>query len=233
MDERAYQLLELAVARDPTHPRRSLPPVAPHHRRVLDIGCGAGQTLLATPFPPGTFRVGVDVAHEALVLGRELAPDLPLLGARGEWLPFASAAFDLLICRVALPYMHTGRAVAEMARVLAPGGDVWLVLHPWRMTVAELFAAARALRVRVALHRMYVLANSLLLHAAGREVAWPISGTHESFQTERAMRRRLRQAGFQQIAFQRGAAFVATARLPVSGTSAADAPRGAHAGVSE
>ena len=214
MDERAYQLSELAVARDPSHPRRSLPPVAPQHRRVLDIGCGAGQTLIAAPFPPGTFRAGIDVSHEALVLGRELAPELSLLRARGEWLPFARAAFDLVICRVALPYMHTGRAVAEMARVLAPGGDVWLVLHPWRMTVSELFAAARGCRLRTALHRLYVIANSLLLHAAGRELAWPVSGTHESFQTERAMRRRLREAGFQDIDFQRGAAFVATARLP-------------------
>jgi hypothetical protein len=80
------------------------------------------------------------------------------------------------------------------------------------MTVSELLTAARRRQIRMAVHRTYVIANSLLLHAAGVELPWPVSGRHESYQTERAMRRRLRAAGFDRIRFQRGAAFIATAR---------------------
>jgi ubiquinone/menaquinone biosynthesis C-methylase UbiE len=213
MDERSYHLIELAIAQDASDPRRSLPPIAAHHRRVLDIGCGAGQTLIASALPAGTLGVGVDIEHGALALGRTLAPPLHFLRARGEALPFAPASFDIVICRVALPYMHIGRALTEMARVLAPGGDVWLVLHPWQMTAGELFAAVRRLKVKATLYRAYVMASSVLFHVAGVQIVWPFGARRfESFQTERGIRRSLATAGFTRIHFQRASAFIVTAR---------------------
>ena len=209
---RAYHLMELSIARDRADPRRSLPDLQPRHRRVLDIGCGAGQTLIASELPEGTLGVGIDIDHEPLVLGREMAPALHFVRARGEALPFRPSSFDLVICRVALPYMHLARAVGEMARVLAPGGDVWLALHPWRMTLAELLGAMRRFRGRMVAHRIYVMASSILLHVAGRQMAWPPSGSYESFQTETGMRRALSSAGFDRIAFRRTPGFIATAR---------------------
>jgi SAM-dependent methyltransferase len=211
MSTRAYHLMELEIARDSADPRRSLPELRPHHRRVLDIGCGAGQTLIASDLPAGTLGVGIDIDHDSLTLGRELAPGLHFLRGRGERLPFRPSSFDLVICRVALPYMQLARAVGEMARVLAPGGDVWLALHPWRMTAAELAGALRRLRLRMAVHRAYVVANSILFHVAGRQVAWPPAGGYESFQTEAGMRRALSAAGFSGIVFRRTAGFIATA----------------------
>ena len=212
MDLRSYHLMELSIAQDPADPRRSLPAIGPHHRRVLDVGCGAGQTLISSRLPPGSLGVGIDIDHEPLVLGRELAPTLQFLRARGEALPFTPSSFDLVICRVALPYMHIRRALAEMARVLVHGGDIWLVLHPWRMTMAELRGAVQGLRLRSALHRGYVTVSSLLFHAAGVQMAWPPNGSYESFQTVRGMRRALRSAGFDRIEFTRAAGFIATAR---------------------
>jgi ubiquinone/menaquinone biosynthesis C-methylase UbiE len=212
MDLRSYHLMELAIARDPADPRRRMPPIAPHHRRVLDIGCGAGQTLIASALPPGALRVGIDIDPEAIALGRELDPALHLLRARGEALPFGDTSFDLVICRVALPYMHIGRAIGEMARVLAPGGDVWLVLHPWQMTAGELAGAVRRGHVRAALHRAYVTANSILFHLAGAQLPWPPTGRYESFQTEHGVRRALGAAGFRHIAFERRRGFIATAQ---------------------
>ena len=209
---RDYHLMELAIARDSRDPRRSLPPIAARHRRVLDIGCGAGQTLIASHLPAGTLGVGIDVEHEALRLGRELGPALHFLRARGESLPFADAVFDLVVCRVALPYMHIGRAVTEMARVLAPGGDAWLTMHPWRMTARELLAAITSWRPKLAAHRMYVLASSTLLHVTGRQLAWPFGGGgYESFQTVGGIRRALQAAGFESVHIDRGRPFLATA----------------------
>ncbi|MEJ7636580.1 MAG: class I SAM-dependent methyltransferase [Singulisphaera sp.] len=96
---------------------------------VLDVGCGAGQTLrlLATRDPAG--RVGLDTDLEALMLGRRLAgspgraPDL--VRATAQAIPFCDGRFTHVLCRVALNYMHQGRAVGEMTRVLRPGGSLY------------------------------------------------------------------------------------------------------------
>ena len=216
-------LSELSIARNSRDARRHMPAIGPHHGRVLDIGCGAGQTLIASPLRSGALAVGLDLDHDALVLGHQLAPGLPLLRARAETLPFPDASFDLVVCRVALPYMHMGRAVGEMARVLSPDGDLWLLLHPWRMTAREFGGALRRLRLRSALHRAYVTANSLLFHLTGTEVPWPPTGSFESFQTERGVRRALALAGFRDIGFDRTRAFVATARRSDPGSHEGEA----------
>ena len=212
-DVRAYHLMELAVARDPSDPRHSLPMIATHHRRILDVGCGAGQTLIASRLSPDVVAVGVDRDHEALILGRGLDASVRLARARGEALPFPSASFDLVLCRVALPYMHVATALREMARVLAPAGDLWLVLHPWTMTAGELLHAGRRFQVKRLVHRTYVLAASVAMHVTGIQLAWRAGG-YESFQTVGGMRRALAAAGLVDIRFRRSPAFIATAAKP-------------------
>ena len=178
---------------------------------MLDVGCGAGQTLIASRLGPDVRGIGVDVAHDALVLGRSLAPRLAFVRAGGEALPFRGDAFDLVICRVALPYMHIPRALAEMGRVLARHGDLWLVLHPWSMTAREWVDALRAVHVRKLVHRTYIVLNSIVFHLTGAMVRWPRGG-YESFQTRRAMRRGLSAAGFVDVRISRTAAFIVRAR---------------------
>ena len=215
MTTEAYHLEELRIARDASDPRRTVPTVRPHHRRILDVGCGAGQTLIAC-VPGGDdapFAVGVDLDRDALALGRRLDGGLAFANSLGERLPFADASFDLVFSRVALPYMPVGVALREMARVLAPGGDLWLTLHPLDKTLAELRGDLRARRAKALLHRAYVIANGLSLDLLGRE--WPTPwrrDRYESFQTERAIRRALAAAGFVDVRTERGAAFVVTAR---------------------
>src|SRR5215212_5711249 len=137
-DALAYHQLELSIANNPQDPRRILPNVSSQHRRVLDIGYGAGQTLLASNLPKTVFAVGVDLDHSALVYGRQQSTDIRFVCAEGEALPFPENSFDLVICRVALPYMHVSRAITEMSRVLTAEGELWLVLHPFSMTAKEL-----------------------------------------------------------------------------------------------
>lgn len=62
-----YHRGELKVALDPSHPAHILPPGLPRSHAVLDIGCGAGQTLIAAY--PDRISYGVDVDVEALKLG--------------------------------------------------------------------------------------------------------------------------------------------------------------------
>lgn len=98
-----------------------------HVRRVLDVGCGAGQELF--PFvSQSALGVGIDYVNETGQLARKLYDaELPqgrvaFARATGDALPFSSEVFDVLICRLALPYMDNSRALSEFARVLRPGG---------------------------------------------------------------------------------------------------------------
>ncbi|MCA1829744.1 MAG: class I SAM-dependent methyltransferase [Myxococcales bacterium] len=100
-------------------------------RSVLDVGCGAGQELL--PYL-GARCVGIDLRRSGLVEGRELfgprAP--PFLIASAEALPFEAGAFDVVLCRLALPYMDVKCALSEMARVLARHGALVVQIHHLR-----------------------------------------------------------------------------------------------------
>src|SRR5688572_1452060 len=135
---RNYHLGELSIARTPDDPRRIMPTIAKRYRSVLDVGCGAGQTLIANDLDADVAAVGVDLDHSALQLGIELDPRLRLVCAKGEELPFAGNAFDMVICRVALPLMHIRRSLTEMSRVLRPDGELWISLHPASMILAAL-----------------------------------------------------------------------------------------------
>jgi ubiquinone/menaquinone biosynthesis C-methylase UbiE len=208
----AYHLRELAVARDPASPAHLLPVIGAADRAILDIGCGAGQTLIAAELGHDRTAVGLDVDPDALALGRTLTDALEFVAGRAEALPFAGGRFDLVIARVALPYADIPRAAMEMARVLRQGGRCWLVLHPPSFAWSALASAARHGRVRAFLYQLYVLTNGISLELFGRQFAYPLRRTRfESVQTSRGMRRALERAGFEGIAIERGRFFVVTA----------------------
>ena len=208
LDEIArYHLSELEVARSPSDPRRNVPVVPPGTQRILDIGCGAGQTLIAMD-RRGAAAVGIDYDFSALQLGKQWDHTLQLLQATGEVLPFPDQSFDFVASRVALPYMKIAVAVRETARVLRPAGRLWFTLHPlsmldWKQSVKS----PRALAFQV-----YLLANTLALHAGAQQFRYPLKTSRtESYQTERGMRKCLEKAGFDRIEFQRNQHFTVTA----------------------
>jgi ubiquinone/menaquinone biosynthesis C-methylase UbiE len=95
--------------------------------RLLDVGCGTGAAVRAAA-AVAERAVGVDLSAGMIARGRGLAAGLAnveLLEADAATLPFADASFTALLCTTSFHhYVQPGRAVAEMARVLAPGGRV-------------------------------------------------------------------------------------------------------------
>ncbi len=102
---------------------------------VLDIAAGTGDLALAFAKKVGkTGRVvHTDINHAMLATGRDLLLDagvqLPTLVCDAEQLPFANDHFDVVSVAFGLRNMtHKDIALAEMHRVLKPGGKL-LVLE--------------------------------------------------------------------------------------------------------
>lgn len=212
MSSRDYHLRELEIAQSPDDPRHVMPLILPRHRRILDIGCGAGQTFIASDLAPGVQATGLDVDFEALLLGRELTQRVGFVAGPAERLPFPDASFDLVLSRVTLPLTCVPAAVAEIGRVTAPGGDLWLVLHSFGKTLRDLRGSVRSGHWKRAAYRAYVLANGALFHMTGRLIPSPLDGHYESFQTSAGIRRELCRAGFENIVAVNGRHYVVTAR---------------------
>lgn len=210
-----YHLSELQIAQDASAPGHLLPPIPAGCRAVLDIGCGAGQTLIASRLTENALACGIDPVTAALALGRTLTDRVHFGAAKGEDLPFANETFDLVFSRVALPYMDIPKALREILRVLRPGGTVWLSLHPPQFAFRTMGRAIRSGKIRAALYPVYTLLNGLLLHFVDRQIQWPFGRKrYESAQTARGMRRALHRAGFSDPRITRGQFFVVTARRP-------------------
>jgi ubiquinone/menaquinone biosynthesis C-methylase UbiE len=108
------------------------PFLLPHLRqglRVLDCGCGAGSMTLelAERVTPGEV-VGLDSEPRVLEQARELAATRGLGNVQFDQgdvytLPYPDASFDALFSHALLSHLREpGRALAEMRRVLRPGG---------------------------------------------------------------------------------------------------------------
>jgi ubiquinone/menaquinone biosynthesis C-methylase UbiE len=103
--------------------------------RVLDVAGGdgywAGQTRKR-----GARAVALDLATSKLRYGRRLANSPALIEGDALQLPFADASFDRVMSICAIEHFDDGeKALDEMARVLAPGGE--LVMSADSLTRAE------------------------------------------------------------------------------------------------
>jgi len=185
--------------------------------RVLDVGCGSGRHTAAAYRLPGARVVGVDVAADELEAARERLQLHDRLAAHGggRWhfcaadgrrLPFGDGRFDLVICAEVLEHVPAdGRVLAEIARVLRPGGDLvvsvpryaperlcWALsadyaavegghvrIYRKRDLIALLRRAGlapRAFHCAHSLHTPYWWLKCLI--GVGRENAWPVRIYH-------------------------------------------------------
>jgi ubiquinone/menaquinone biosynthesis C-methylase UbiE len=101
-------------------------PGRPPAPAVLDLGCGAGDSVdLFRSLEPRVQWTGADIERSPEVAERTRT-DADFVTFDGERLPFADRSFDLVYCKQVLEHVrHPQPLLAEAARVLAPGG--WLV----------------------------------------------------------------------------------------------------------
>jgi ubiquinone/menaquinone biosynthesis C-methylase UbiE len=96
----------------------------------LDLGCGAGWAARLAKVEGGAKRVvGLDFSRTGLELARKHTPQVLWVQADGTALPLPDAAFDRLFCNGALEHFpDIRRGIAEVARVLKPGGRAVLIV---------------------------------------------------------------------------------------------------------
>jgi SAM-dependent methyltransferase len=97
-------------------------PDTPPEPRVMDLGCGTGDSVdLFRSLDPAVRWVGVDIEESPEVADRKRS-DAEFVTFDGVHLPFDDESFDLVYCKQVLEHARRPRAlVGEVARVLVPG----------------------------------------------------------------------------------------------------------------
>jgi ubiquinone/menaquinone biosynthesis C-methylase UbiE len=99
---------------------------------VLEVAIGTGRNLAF--YPEGVRLTGIDLSPTMLQLARdrarELGIEVDLREGDAQDLPFPDESFDTVVCTLSLCNIPDARkAVAEMKRVLRPGGRLLLLDH--------------------------------------------------------------------------------------------------------
>jgi len=102
------------------------------HSRVLEVAIGTGRNL--PHYQTDVSITGVELSPAMLAIARKRAADLGLTAdlreGDAEHLPFGDASFDTVVCALSLCTIpNPAAAIAEMHRVLVPGGTLLLVDH--------------------------------------------------------------------------------------------------------
>jgi SAM-dependent methyltransferase len=139
---------------------------------ILDVGCGHG---LIHPFlrDPNYRLTGVDVAGEAIRLARQTNPEVIYETYDGRRLPYPDARFDVVFTICVLhhvPVEQWPAFVAEMRRVLRPGGRVVIFEHN-KLNPAVLWVVSRIPIDRDAVLLTSWRTRSLVRDAGFQEIA--------------------------------------------------------------
>jgi SAM-dependent methyltransferase len=143
-------------------------------QRVVDVACGTGvlARAIAERVGPGGSVVGLDINAGMLAVARRQAPQIEWWQGPAEALPFDSDSFDAVVSQFGLMFFGDRRAaVAEMARVVRPGGRlvvaVWDALEntPGYAAVTELLQRLFGDEVADALRAPYILGDTQVLRS--------------------------------------------------------------------
>jgi ubiquinone/menaquinone biosynthesis C-methylase UbiE len=138
--------------------------------RVLDAGCGGGGMPLSLAEEARSV-VGIDPVERFQDAGKTLARErgihnLHFARADGQALPFGDRTFDLVLSHAVIEHVPDApRYLSECARVLAPGGHVYLSTSPYLS-----FAGAHLPRLRVPVP-LHLVAGRALAFSAFRVLA--------------------------------------------------------------
>jgi len=100
--------------------------------RVLEVAIGTGLNL--AHYPADVTITGIELSPAMLAVARQRATghgrDVDLREGDAEHLPFEDASFDTVVCALSLCTIpNPDAALAEMRRVLGPGGRLLLLDH--------------------------------------------------------------------------------------------------------
>jgi demethylmenaquinone methyltransferase/2-methoxy-6-polyprenyl-1,4-benzoquinol methylase len=119
----------LSFGQDPRWRRALVDAVAPRSgERILDVATGTGMVAAELLARCRCTVVGIDQSPQMLAAARARfagRSDVELVQGEAEALPFADASFDALTFTYLLRYVEDPqRTLAELARVVRPGGSV-------------------------------------------------------------------------------------------------------------
>jgi uncharacterized peroxidase-related enzyme len=122
--------VEFATLSEPTNCREYL---AMHHRlgvdvgdRLLDVACGAGLSVELASLR-GALCAGIDASPRLLAVARDRNPDADLRVGDMQALPWDDDVFDIVTSFRGI-WGTTPAAIAEVHRVLVPGGRIGLTV---------------------------------------------------------------------------------------------------------
>ncbi|HXW04379.1 MAG TPA: methyltransferase domain-containing protein [Vicinamibacterales bacterium] len=163
----------------------------PAGARVLDIGFGWGEQMREVERRGGrAFGLEFDVPQA--LRGRGFG--LSVCRGSAERLPFATASLDGVICKVVLMYTDEARSLAEIARVLRPGGTARVSYHGLGYPLKDV-CSARAWKRRV--YGARTIVNTAVYRATGRRL--PRFWGDTLFQTSPRLRRYYRTVGLELV----------------------------------
>jgi SAM-dependent methyltransferase len=145
--------------------------------RVLDAGCGGGGMPLSFAEEAGEV-IGIDLKDRFRDAGSRLArerqlPRLSFLVASGMHLPFASLSFDLVLSHAVIEHVADAALyLSECARVLKPGGTMYLSTAPYLS-----FAGAHLPRLRIPVPLHLLLGRRIAFASfrfLARHAAWSL-----------------------------------------------------------
>ncbi len=157
---------------------------------VLDVGCGAGQEILPFLEKTDAFCVGIDAAEELgavtrnIFTGKDFAERFSFARSFGEKLPFADSSFDVVLCRVALPYMNNRETIAEISRVMRPGGVFLLKTHAPAFYFGMIKQRWKSLNPKQIAYPLICLAGGAFHSVTGKQLRNGFWKGKEVFQTQ-------------------------------------------------
>jgi SAM-dependent methyltransferase len=99
-------------------------------RRVLDLGAGTGK-LTRQLVAHGADVVAVEPGEAMRAVLQRVVPEADALAGSAESIPVEDASVDLVTAAQAFHWFRTEEALAEMHRVLRPGGGCALIWNEW------------------------------------------------------------------------------------------------------
>ena len=95
--------------------------------KILDVGCGDGTLLLELTQWRDAQGYGIDPSEDVIRQASDAHPELHLQTGYSDFLPFDDNMFRIItVCDDFHTFKNPEKFIAEAARVLAPGGRLYI-----------------------------------------------------------------------------------------------------------